>query len=517
MENMEIEKDIDNAIDNDIDNDIDVINIEHKKAYTREKNFEAENAKVRENTIRVQRFNDLFIPTALYATFFSLCLYNNISGILMPVFSIATCLYCISILRKWKIEIKKLSVFGMVVIVLLGLSSCLTGNDCIQTLNFFGIFILLLYLLIHSFYDDGKWGFGKSIGAFISTCFGTLGATFEPFSDFEAYSKSGQKKNYKNAIYIIMGIAIAIPVTAIAVALLISADVVFKNFSEKIFGSIDFGTIVGVIILYVVGFFMAYCSLTCLSKRGVSEATRPAKKHNALVAITALIAVSLVYVAFSYIQIAYLFVGGMTLPEGYTYAQYVHEGFYQLLFVCIMNLCIVLVAVGCFERNKVLNGLLLVISLCIVVMLASCTFRITMYVTAYGLSVQRFLVYWTLTLIAFLLAGIVVKIGKPSFEFLRYSVVVFCILYTLLAFSKMEYTIADVNLNKLAKNGKEIDYYYLEGLSSDAAPAIYEYMSKEGEKNHPLDRYAERMSEYSLGSWRKYNFSRSRAKELFWR
>ena len=38
----------------------------------------------------------------------------------------------------------------------------------------------------------------------------------------------------------------------------------------------------------------------------------------------------------------YLFGGLMQLPSGYTYARYAREGFFQLLFVCILNVIIVL-------------------------------------------------------------------------------------------------------------------------------------------------------------------------------
>ena len=48
------------------------------------------------------------------------------------------------------------------------------------------------------------------------------------------------------------------------------------------------------------------------------------------------------YVLFCIIQIFSLFLGKMQHPAGYTYARYAREGFFQLLFVCMINVCLVL-------------------------------------------------------------------------------------------------------------------------------------------------------------------------------
>ena len=58
---------------------------------------------------------------------------------------------------------------------------------------------------------------------------------------------------------------------------------------------------------------------------------------------------------FSGIQIFGLFLGKMQLPEGYTYAQYAREGFFQLLAVSILNLILVLVCLSFFRESKVLK------------------------------------------------------------------------------------------------------------------------------------------------------------------
>ena len=61
---------------------------------------------------------------------------------------------------------------------------------------------------------------------------------------------------------------------------------------------------------------------------------------------------------FSGIQIFGLFLGKMQLPEGYTYAQYAREGFFQLLAVSILNLILVL-----FPKKFLMEGVTLILLL----------------------------------------------------------------------------------------------------------------------------------------------------------
>ena len=86
------------------------------------------------------------------------------------------------------------------------------------------------------------------------------------------------------------------------------------------------------------------------------------------------------YVLFCIIQIFSLFLGKMQHPAGYTYARYAREGFFQLLFVCMINVCLVLFFMGCFRENGLKKILLTVISGCTYVMIASSAFRMCLYI-----------------------------------------------------------------------------------------------------------------------------------------
>ena len=69
------------------------------------------------------------------------------------------------------------------------------------------------------------------------------------------------------------------------------------------------------------------------------------------------------------------FMGKGSLPWGMTYSDYARQGFFQLLFVALLNLVMVLMCLKYCQENVLLNGVLLVISMCTYVMIASAIYR----------------------------------------------------------------------------------------------------------------------------------------------
>ena len=190
-----------------------------------------------------------------------------------------------------------------------------------------------------------------------------------------------------------------------------------------------------------------------------------------MLAITVTSVLSIIYLIFSGIQIVYLFFGNMELPYHYTYAEYAREGFFQLLFVCLMNLALVLICLGRFKENKILKTILTVISLCTYIMIASSAMRMIMYIRCYALTFLRIFVLWSLAVIFLLMTGVVISIYKERFPLFKYSMVLVTVLYLGLSFSHPDYWIAKYNiacipnLNEWESYG---DGYYLSRLSHPA-------------------------------------------------
>ena len=113
----------------------------------------------------------------------------------------------------------------------------------------------------------------------------------------------------------------------------------------------------------------------------------------------------------------------MQLPAGLLTRNYARRGFFQLLFVCVLNLAAVLSIQSYFKENRVLKALLLAISGCTLIMTASSACRMLLYIRAYQLTFLRVSVLVALAVIALLMAGVIAKIVKPQFPLFRYGFV----------------------------------------------------------------------------------------------
>ena len=229
-----------------------------------------------------------------------------------------------------------------------------------------------------------------------------------------------------------------------------------------------------------------------------------------LVGITFTGLISLVYLLFSAIQIIYLFAGLGSLPEGYTYARYAREGFFQLVFVCLINLVLVLTCVKYFRENRLLKGILTFISLCTYIMITSSAYKMLLYIQVYHLTFLRVFVLWALFVIFLLMTGTIISIYQSEFPLVKYCILVVTVLYLIFSFAHPDYWIARYNLDhiyteEITKNGEvsysineNRDFYYLKHLSMDAAPAIY---SKASEIVNTLNCEPVNDHEWDLNWW----------------
>lgn len=451
-------------------------------------------------TKRMKESFSFFGPvTFCYALFYTFCMFKNGSGVTFPFFAAASLLYLCFSLSKLELTLKKGSAFYMVSTMLLAVSTFCTDDRRIIFFNKAGIFLLMMSLLLHQFYDTAKWNLGKYFSNIFLMVFACLGEMDRPFTDAAWYFKhQGGKKN-KNLWYVLLGIVIAMPLLLLVVALLSSADAVFRQIADRLLKGLCIDNIFNILFRVIFIFFASYLLTAFLCKRTMNGTVKDHRKGEPVLAITINGLLTVIYLLFSGIQIVYLFLGKMQLPQGYTYAAYAREGFFQLLAVGILNLIIVLISLGFFSESRILKGILTVMSLCTFVMIASSALRMIIYIRFYYLTFLRILVLWGLLLLFALFAGIIISIYRESFPLFRYSTVVVTVLYLLLSFAHPDYIIAAVNVAN-APVGLQVqekvewepgnsfflsdepyyDYSYLAGLSADAAPVLIPYLAELG-------------------------------------
>lgn len=420
--------------------------------------------------------------TFCYALFYTFCMFRNGSGISFPFFIAASLLYLCFALSKLGLTLKKGSGFYMVCMMLLAVSTFCTDDARIIVFNKCGIFLLGMCFLLKQFYDTTRWDFGKYLTAIFQMMFLGLAEFCQPFADAKEYF-SRQKGNSKgNVWYGFLGAVIALPVLVIVIFLLSGADAVFRKLINQLLEGIRFDNLFN--ICFRIGFlFMAsYMLLSFLCKKKIPEEVRDKRTGEPMIAITMDVLLTIVYLIFSVIQIVYLFLGKMQLPEGYTYAAYAREGFFQLLAVSILNLILVLIGLGRFRESRILKGILTLMSMCTFVMIASSAMRMLIYIHYYNLTFLRILVLWGLAVLFVVFVGIMIQIFQKQFPLFRYSMVVVTVLYLVLSFSHPDLWIAYVNVEatKGSPEGVSCDYNYLAGLSADAAPVMIPYLKEMG-------------------------------------
>lgn len=449
-----------------------------------------------------EKYNIFGFASAIYAVFLTFCLYHNTQGITFPFFVAGTLFYFCYSMKKCGGSPKKDDWFYFISLMLLGISVFLTADTRIILIAQTGIFLLMISFLLHHFYQDETWNFTKYIQSILEAVIYTIGSLFAPVKDMLYYQQNYKKPEAdengnplpvksSQLKYFLFGLLIAIPLLIVVLFSLSCADVVFRDYLNRFFELIQIETIIGVTVMTIAGYFLSYALIHSLLKKEIREKCPDQRTKEPVLAITFTSVITLVYVLFCAIQIFYLFTGNLALPDGYTYAEYARQGFYELLFVCIMNVVILLVCIGFFKESNVLKIILSVITVCTYIMIASSAYRMYLYVGAYHFTFLRLMVFFFLIVIAVLMLGIFTAIFKTRFPLFKYCMTVITVFTIILAYSHPDYLIAAYNISHIDQTPKRVqttdtdyaysdDYYedysdirYLTGLSQDAAPILF--------------------------------------------
>ena len=469
-------------------------------------------------------FDKLFLLSGVYALFYTFCLYRNRMGLTFPVFALGTAGLFLYYLR---LTGRALKLAG---ILLLGLNVCLTSNEIVILFDKGFIFLLFFMLFLHNLYDDSTWDVSKYILSLCGCVLSSVKFLPRPLKDLGEYLKGRGVKTTSvkttsgvvcresgadtiseaeatsgvvcreaevkatpevtslsevkttpevtshTALYILIGLGISLPLLAVILPLLMSSDVIFMDFFENMF---DLGIEIdpGAILFMIFAVFVMSYGMLCRFGQPMKYAAAPVtdkRRYSPVIAITVNLVLLSVYFVYCGIQVIYLFMRQGTLPEGYTYSSYAHEGFFQLVFVCLINILIVLLCRKYSADNLALKCILCLISACTYVLIASAAYRMFLYIDVYKLTFLRLYVLWALAVMAVVMAGIIVYLFRPGMPFARFAACVLVSLWMIFAYAKPDYLIAAYNIQY------HDDDSYIMRLSFDAVPAIEKY-DKSGE------------------------------------
>ena len=404
-------------------------------------------------------------------------------------------------------------------ILLLALTIFWTANPFIQFVSFVGGILCQCFWALNVFADISQWRFGKASAAVIRLVFRAIGRYKEPFRHLSAVRKAhANAQKRANTVYILIGLAAALPMAVVAVLLLSSADAAFRHLFARLFDikvdlhsmSLSFKSLCA-FLLGTVAFYGLLCAQT---DRPEPQEQAQVERFNTLVAITFTAVLAAIYIVFCLVQASVLFTGGETLlPEGYTYAQYAREGFFQLLAVSAMNVLLVIVSQQRFHSSRTLSVLLCVVSGCTYLMELSSAWRMILYVRVYGFTFLRLLVLWFLLVLAVVLGGAVVTVFRPDFRLFRFTLTVCLVCWLVFAFARPDNLAAKYNLRRFGPTEKNLSHIYWD-LYADSIEELAPYLSMEDtEIPDYMDRNLRQYipASYKNAGVRGFNYSMWRA------
>ena len=282
----------------------------------------------------------------------------------------------------------------------------------------------------------------------------------------------------KKGSAVLLGLVIAIPLLCIVIPLLISADAAFDALLQQlpdwdvpeIFVSLLTGVALAV-FLYARGAALQHAPKDV-------PAAQQRKGLSPLTVNTVLIAIALVYVVYLISQLAY-FSGGFSgiLPKGYTMAEYARRGFFEMAWLCAINLAILALAVGLVAKETaapLLTRLIcLFIGLVTLFLVTSASAKMFLYIDAYGLTRLRVLTQVIIFFLGITTVLVCIWLFAPKLPYMKAVLLIALVMGTAVAWADVDTVVARYNVNAYQSGKLEtIDVDYLDSLGRGAVPYI---------------------------------------------
>lgn len=235
--------------------------------------------------------------------------------------------------------------------------------------------------------------------------------------------KTSREKTNKilNAVF---GIIVGIVFSIVILLLLMSADDYFNKFVSKAFISInfDFSKIMQFVIFFIIIFSIG---VNLMRNRYIVMKENKTRKIDHTIIISMLSVINLVFVLFLISEISKLCGNFLQIPKGYIYSSYAREGFFQLLFVTIINFSIILYLIyktNVIKENKVIRNLVLILIAFSVLLIFNSYYRMFLYIGKFGFTNLRLQVilflFMELILFGIIIKKIINKVNNDGLIFL---------------------------------------------------------------------------------------------------
>lgn len=232
------------------------------------------------------------------------------------------------------------------------------------------------------------------------------------FSNLKYLKPSITKEKNKKIVNVILGLAIGAGISFVILLLLTSADDYFDAFLSKF--SISFNLDISNIILFIIWFIIMFSiSINVYKNKDIKMREVRLKKIDNTIIITVLSVINFVFVLFLISEISKLCGNFLQLPKGYIYSSYAREGFFQLLFVTLINFSIIsflMYKTNGIKENKIVRNLIFLLISFSIILIFNSYYRMYLYIDKFGFTVLRLQVMLFLTMEVVLFGFIIKKI-----------------------------------------------------------------------------------------------------------
>ena len=480
--------------------------------------------------------NSIIIGSIILSILQSILFWDKKPGISVLIFVIAT--FAILIYTMYKNDsIKNKKALGFSVpIILLGATYFIYNNLFFKKIN--GIAIIILFFIMCIYLNKDKIKIPQFFYKILTIIMGTLESIAEVLSYLKKFKINIKYQNNEKIFKILKAILISLPIVAIVIILLMSADSIFADLFSGIFELIgkikSFAgltniagriTVIIILFLFFAGFLINISSKNTMFTQEDEEQESHGIKIENITINTILTILNIIYLIFSTIQFTSLF-SQIGNAEGFNYAEYAREGFFQLMFVSFINFGVLFVAninkkeieINSKIYKKIMSLLIIVFTIIIII---SAFYRMNLYEQEYGYTYLRLFVYFILATEVILTIPIILYILEKNINLLKSSIIIVTTMYVVLNFINIDNLIAKRNIDRYFENSgkRTIDIDYL--MENTGTDAVQEMLRLLNAKDKNISR---RVKEYLKSGkeeyedkkkyWQEFNLSKLNAEIL---
>lgn len=414
----------------------------------------------------------------------------NTRGFFTSAFYIAALTVSLTYLTKCEYKFSTSHKVWSVIMYCFSTVFSLTDNNFIKQLDSIFLHIGIAYL-IYSVTSKrqlfGRYSVFEIVKCNLGDPFSHFGAEYSAINSTVKSTKTGT-----NLKAVIGGLILALPLTLVVAALLMSADKGVASMLHSLALAVNMDNVFSLIAQIAVSIPVAGYLFGLIYSHTHPEITKPLIEENCdqttfkfrivsnIALYSSITPICILYILFFVSQANY-FLSAFSgdLPKQFSYAEYARRGFFELFAIELINAGVIFF-INFFAKNTGKNKpaplkfYTVTVSVFTLLITATAVSKMVLYIQNYGLTQLRVYTTWFMLLTALIFVFVIIKQFKIDFQIIRTFAVVFTIFFAALCFSRPDALIARYNMENCMDSLSYNDIYDMVSLSADAAAVVLE-------------------------------------------